>query len=60
MTLKLVFTTSLLHAQQSALKEKCGDQAGKFTSCVIEKALGGILPSWSGRQITGNELVAVL
>ena len=36
MTLQLVFTASLLDAQQSALKGQCGEQAGKFT-CAVGK-----------------------
>ena len=36
MTLKMVFTASLLDAR-SALKRQCGEQVGKFTSCAIGK-----------------------
>ena len=47
MTLKLVFTAPLLHAQ--ALKGQCGEQAGKFICCAVGEGT-----SWCGRQIAGN------
>ena len=34
-TLKLVFTASLLDAQHQ--REQCGEQAGKFTCCAVGK-----------------------
>ena len=43
MALKLVFTASLLDAQHQ--KGQCEEQAGKFTCCVVGKALSGITPS---------------
>ena len=35
--LKLIFTASLLGAQQSALKGQCGKQARKFACCAVGK-----------------------
>ena len=49
MALKLVCTASLLDAQH---KRDCAKN--KFTRCAVRKALTGILPSYSGRQVAGN------
>ena len=53
MTLKLVFTASLLDARDS-MKNK------PTSSLVVPlgKALSGITPSWCGRQMTGNFLAS--
>ena len=53
MTLKLVFTASLLGSWHSALKGQCGE---KQTLLVVPlgKALSGIPPCWCGKQMAGN------
>ena len=60
MTLKLVFTASLLDVHCSALKEQCGEQAGKFTCCAVGKGTKRDSPNleWEtgGRQLL-SELV---
>ena len=52
MTLKLVFTASLL----DALQERYSLENKAVSSLVVplEKALSGIPPSWCGRQMAGN------
>ena len=51
MTLKLVFTASLLDAQhRTSVKNK----PASLLVVSLGKALSGILPSWCGRQIAGN------
>ena len=37
MTLKLVFTASLVDAEHQ--KGECGEQAGTFTCCAVEKGI---------------------
>ena len=51
MTIKLVFTASLLDAQHH--RESVGDKSGGVL-VPLEKAFGGIPSSYSGRQMAGN------
>ena len=46
-------------ACRSAMKEKCGEQAGKFTCCAVGQSLSWIYPSWCGRQV-GRQLLSEL
>ena len=52
MTLKLVFTASLLDAQH--LRDSVENKPASFFVVPLGKALSGIPPSWCGRQIAGN------
>ena len=52
MTLKLVFTASLLDAQRYT--ESVENKPASLLVVPLGKALNGIPPSWSGRQMAGN------
>ena len=52
MTLKLVFTTSLLDVQH--YRDSVENKPASFTCCAGGKAFSGIPPSWCGRQVAGN------
>ena len=52
MTLKLVFTASLLDVQH--YRDSVESRAASFTFCAGGKAFSGIPPSWCGRQVAGN------
>ena len=51
MTLKLVFTASLLGAQ--CLRDSVENKSARLL-VLLEKALSGIPPCWCGRQMVGN------
>ena len=51
MTLKLVFAASLLHAQH--YRDSVENKPASLL-VPLGKALGGIPPSWCGRQMAGN------
>ena len=52
MTLKLVFTASLLDAQP--YRDSVKNKQASLLVAPLGKALSGILPSWCGRQMAGN------
>ena len=52
MTLKLVFTASLLDAQH--YRDNVENKLASLPVVPLEKALSGIPPSWCGRQVAGN------
>ena len=52
MTLKLVFTASLLDAQH--YRDSVENKPASILVVPLEKALSRILPSWCGRQMAGN------
>ena len=52
MTLKLVFTASLLDAQY--YRDSVENQPTSLLAVALKKALSGIPPSWCGRQMAGN------
>ena len=54
MTLKLVFTASLLDAQHK--RDSLENKPASLLAVPLEKALSGIPPSWCGRlrQMAGN------
>ena len=52
MTLKLVFTASLLDVQH--LRDSVEIQPASLLVVPLGKALYGIPPSWCGRQMAGN------
>ena len=51
-TLKLVFTASLLDAQH--YMESVENKPASLLVAPLGTALSGILPSWCGRQMAGN------
>ena len=57
-TLKLVFTVSLLDAQR--LRDSVENKSASLLVVPLGKALGGITPSWCGRQIAGNSYASSL
>ena len=52
MTLKLLFTASLLDAQH--LRDSVKNKPASFLVVPLGKALSEISPSWCGRQMAGN------
>ena len=52
MTLKLVFTASLLNAQNESDSVK--NKPASLLVVSLGRALSGIPPSWCGRQMAGN------
>ena len=52
MTLKLVFTASLLDAQH--LTDGVENKPVSLLVVPLGKALSGVSPSWCGRQMAGN------
>ena len=52
MTLKLVFTASLLDAQH--LRYSVENKPASLLVVPLGKAFNGISPSWCGRQMAGN------
>ena len=52
MTLKLVFTASLLDAQH--LRDSVENKPASLLVVPLGKALSGIPPCWCGRQMAGN------
>ena len=52
MTLKLVFTASLLDAQHQ--RDSVEDKPASLLAVPLGMALGVIPPSWCGRQMAGN------
>ena len=52
MTVKLVFTASLLDAQHE--RDSVENKPESLLVVLMEKALSGIFPSWCGRQMAGN------
>ena len=56
MTLKLVFTASLLDAQH--LRDSVKNKPASLFVVPLGKALSGIPPFWCGRQMAGNSLAS--
>ena len=52
MTLKLLFTASLLNAQHE--RDSVENKPASLFVVPLGKALNGIPPSWCGRQMAGN------
>ena len=52
MTLKLVFTVSMLDAQH--LRDSVENKPASLFVVPLGKALSGIPPSWCGRRMAGN------
>ena len=52
MTLKLVFTVSLLDAQH--LRDSVENKPASSLVVPLGKTLSGVPPSWCGRQMAGN------
>ena len=52
MTLKLVFTASLLDAQHE--RDSVENKPASLLVVPLGKTLSGIPPSWCGRQMAGN------
>ena len=52
MTLKLVFTSSLLDVQH--LRDSVNNKPASLLVVPLGKTLNGIPPSWCGRQMAGN------
>ena len=52
MTLKLVFTASLLDAQHQ--RNSVDNKPASLLVVPLRRALGEIPPSWCGRQMAGN------
>ena len=52
MTLKLLFTASLLNAQHE--RDSVENKPASLLVVPLGKALNGIPPSWCGRQMAGN------
>ena len=52
MTLKMVFTASLLDAQHQ--RDSVEDKPASSLVAPLGKTLSGIIPSWSGRKMARN------
>ena len=58
MTLKLIFTASLLDAHAAALQDSVENKPASLLAVPWGNALSGISPSCSGRQVAAGNFLA--